>query len=170
MKRLFLALTLSEADKLRVDKWRNSLSLHHEKQVAADNLHMTLVFLGATNAEQQSSIERFCQTIACTPITLALTQLSYWQKPKILALTTDNIPQNLITLEHKLANYCQSIGFNKQHDKYRPHITLCRKAQSLIHHAPPKILITFDSFCLYESINIDNTIHYVPFTCWQLTE
>jgi 2'-5' RNA ligase len=99
---------------------------HHQ-----EDLHMTLVFLGAVGPDQLSCIEQVADAISAKPFSLQLDRIDYWPRPRILLLGSSETPENLADLVAGLQTGLTACGFKPEKRPYRPHITLARKAKKV---------------------------------------
>lgn len=92
------------------------------------DLHMTLVFLGPVADSQQRCIADAADAIVGTPFTLHLDRTGYWPRPRILWAGPEKTPEPLSQLVFDLKNNLTTCGFEPERRKYKPHVTLHRKA------------------------------------------
>lgn len=167
MKRLFFALPLSVQDKATLATWRDNNHPHPQfSEVFPDNFHITLQFLGQTTNEQMQGIIALCHKIKCCPFQLTFNELAYWPKPRVIYLTSDQRPQQLIDLVKQINQINLRYGFIEQHPEYTPHITLFKKAKVLLSQSTDKFTFNFDGFCLYESISTTDGVRYQELKRW----
>lgn len=134
------------------------------KAVAVDNLHLTLFFLGQVTAEQKQLLVAAAKSIAMPSFELTLDTVASFSKPKILCLAPSVVARELLVLQRQVADICKAMGFNEIHDGYRPHVTLMRHAsvpQGFTQQVLP-LSIAVSEFALYQSLNIDGAVRYLP--------
>ncbi|WP_068547799.1 RNA 2',3'-cyclic phosphodiesterase [Thalassotalea crassostreae] len=175
MMRLFFGLNPKIIQKQKIDLWHRQNLNHDFANVAVDNFHITLSFLGLVDAKTYDNLVLTIDRVqvgtllAIEPVKLTLDNLGFWKRPKILYLGVKDCPQQV----YDLANFCHrvaiqnSIALNNR--QYVPHLTLCRKAKYL----PPfnksiDIELSFDSFCLYQSISTEQGVKYKVLNQWPL--
>jgi len=129
MQRLFFALWPDPGLHSRLNRLVRDLPEHAGRQHHPDDLHMTLVFLGAVAPEQQTCIERIGDEIQIDPFALYLDQVDYWPRPRILCLGVSDPPAPLISLVQSLQSELIGCGFEPEKSPYKPHVTLSRKAK-----------------------------------------
>ncbi|MCL2298161.1 MAG: RNA 2',3'-cyclic phosphodiesterase [Proteobacteria bacterium] len=95
--------------------------------VRSENLHLTLAFLGNSNAQQEACYRRALASLAFTPIMLDIHQMGFWREPRILWTGPKETPAALIALVENLHALLQSCGFVPDTRPFRAHITLKRK-------------------------------------------
>ncbi|NOR81693.1 MAG: RNA 2',3'-cyclic phosphodiesterase [Methyloprofundus sp.] len=166
MKRLFFALWPSSETRMQVGKMSQSVYSKDLKKVKADNLHVTLVFLGNVDAELEIMIRQSMKNISGQPFTLYFDQLAFWKSPRVLCLTTLQYDQQLSILVESLKKELKACGVAVEDRLYKPHITLARKARRLIEVDVPPIEWLAQSFCLVESISTSDGVHYQVLQRW----
>lgn len=181
MTRLFFALDLTDKTKMQLFQWQknnlpvfNLLTEPYPKAIPFENFHITLAFLGTIEPFKQSAFSEYVDHISVElyeniPIKLQLDYCGLFKKPKVLYLANSVIPARLKNLAHILHNKAVSLDIHQEHQTYRPHISLYRKALNL-----PKLLafnpidISINSFSLYQSVAKNNGVTYQPIKTWYL--
>ena len=97
--------------------------MHHP-----EDLHMTLVFLGQVADERLRCVYDVADTIRGTAFGLAIDGTGYWPRPRILWAGPSTTPEALSQLVFDLQNALAGCGFEPERRRYKPHITLLRKA------------------------------------------
>lgn len=166
MKRIFFALWPSEQTREKIDNFNQSLRLGGLRKVKSANLHITLLFLGNTDAKTERLLRRMAENISVQPFELTFDQLDFWQKPKILCLTTQRYDAQLTALVKALNHIVEQCGMHTEVRPYKPHITLARKAQKLIDCEVQPIAWQVNSFCLIESCSTPNGVVYQMLQRW----
>jgi len=166
LKRLFFALCPSERTRKQINLLNQSIKVEGLKKVKADNLHVTLLFLGSTPAEAEKRVRLAVENIRIQPFSLYFDQLIFWEKPKILCLTTEQYDPQLAILVDALKKLVEQCGISIEDRTYKPHITLARKARELINTEVQPIEWRAGSFCLLESCSSAYGIDYRVLQCW----
>lgn len=140
--RTFIAIDLPPATRRQVQERQRSL--RHALDGAglaslfrwthADNLHLTLRFLGDTSAAQQAQIEKSLAGLAADPalgrpLALAEHMLGAFpslRKPNIVWLDFDGDLQRLLPLQARIEAAAQAAGFAAEDRPYAPHMTIAR--------------------------------------------
>lgn len=103
----------------------------HGHPVPADNLHLTLAFLGDVTARQRACVERMatsvCDDNACSPFELVLDRSGYWSRSRVLWLGLSEPPESLLALAARLQAGASGCGLSLDVRPYQPHLTLMRK-------------------------------------------
>ena len=155
-RRLFFALWPTDAVRARLAAAAQS---HAElgRAIAARNLHVTVVFLGAVPEErltQVVEIARSAQKLTLDgKFMLHLDRLEFWRRSSLVALTAAQTPPELLKIVDGLRAGLRERGFQLQeHDTFRPHVTLVRDVAG----GPAAAAVTpvqwpVESFALVES-------------------
>ncbi len=166
MKRLFLALWPSDQSRKQIVQISQSIKSEDLTLTRADNLHVTLVFLGNIDEKSELLLRKQLDHISIQPLVLCFNQLEFWRKPKILCLTAQQYDQQLILLVDALKRTAESCGLETDSRPYKPHITLARKARKLIKVNVEPLQWRADSYSLVESLSTINGIHYKVLQKW----
>ena len=99
------------------------------RRVAADQLHMTLAFLGSIPREAGVALAaRLASVVAALPA-LKVERFAYWpnaSRPRLAVLTFE-CPEPLVDLEANVRELVRSLGLPiDDHRPFRPHVTLAR--------------------------------------------
>ncbi len=92
------------------------------------DLHMTLVFLGPVADGQLRCIEGVADSIRGQSFSLRIDGLGYWHRPRILWAGPKQTPEPLSQLVFDLQNGLKACGFEPERRRFKPHVTLYRKA------------------------------------------
>lgn len=107
------------------------------RPVPAQNLHITLAFLGNVDARQRACVERMAETLASPAFELRLDSIGHWSRSRVLWFAPANVPKALRQLADALVTGAQACGLSLEARAYRPHLTLMRK----VLRAPEKITV-----------------------------
>ena len=167
----FLGLNLKDDLKSEIETWRGKQLPDTYRSVAANNFHITLVFLGFVDKKTiESSINAISQ-INANPFSLTLNHLDCWPKPQVLFLGAGSIPAQLQNLVDQLEKVALKNLIAIEQRQYVPHLTLCRKAKTLPSiKAEPHFFIRFTNFCLFESVSTNNGVKYKVIKSWPLQQ
>ncbi len=93
-KRLFFALELPSAVQKQIVQWRAShFPEDAGRPVAADNLHLTLAFLGEVSAEKQRALAALAGRLRQPGFTLTLDDAGQWLRSRVVWLGTRQPPR-----------------------------------------------------------------------------
>lgn len=137
--------------------------------VSRDNLHVTLVFLGAVDKRVRSCVEHVASQANAQSFTLYLDEMGYWRKPRIVWVGASQLPSPLAQLLSGLNEGLSTCGFESERREYRAHVTLARKVQRPIaHRRIDPIPWSIDSFALVESQTLPAGASYRVSKTWPL--
>ena len=184
-ERLFFALGLSPDPNKQNDgnlkpyqqlcQLKNTVAAKMQgKPVTNNNLHITLVFLGAVNQQQKLRlIANVDQLIAPQAFSVSCSALHYWSRSQVVWLDChvyDPIHQQPSTALQALVCLLQqavihsrddtaSVSASNQASGYIPHITLCKKVSPRPHLSPllQQLDFHFQHFGLYISETVKTT-------------
>ena len=138
------------------------------RRVAADNLHITLLFMGNIAAHQRDGL---CTTSISAPgFSLTLDKLGWWRGPRVIWLAPTTVPAEILSLVSNLAELAADRGIELDNRPYQPHMTLARnitRKPGLPDPAPVHWQV--DRFCLVESITSQAGPRYTVLKTWPLT-
>ncbi|MCK8516461.1 RNA 2',3'-cyclic phosphodiesterase [Methylonatrum kenyense] len=123
--RLFFAMQPER--EVRASLHRAAAAIGAGRPTPADNIHLTLFFLGRCDHSQRQQAERVGSAIR-SPVTLVrTTELEYWSGPRAGVLLAEPLDDELIRLQQDLRQALENAGFVPDRRPFRPHLTLLRK-------------------------------------------
>jgi 2'-5' RNA ligase len=151
-RRLFFALWPDEGVRIALARIARALPRRRGRLVPASNLHMTAVFVGATDARTCDSLQARAGDIDAREFFLTLTHIGYFSRSRILRLGADECPAALTDLVRQL-NTCLTVcALTPELRPFRPHVTLRRDAAPLSTDLRvPPVKWSVHSFCLMAS-------------------
>lgn len=165
MKRLFFALWPDQTTRQQCQQVIQSLP-GQGKPVLANNLHVTLVFLGNIDQARQAAITKAANTINIQPMRLIFNHLNFWKKPAVVCLVAEQVDPAVSNLVAQLSTSARQLGIPLDERPYKPHITLLRKAKSPVMIDFNPIHWQTDSFCLVESCSTPVGVEYRVIKRW----
>ncbi|MBL8258736.1 MAG: RNA 2',3'-cyclic phosphodiesterase [Candidatus Competibacteraceae bacterium] len=135
-RRLFLALWPGPGERRQMAALAANAA--DRRRVRDDNLHMTLVFLGATDAEKRGVYESALAGLTVPSLELRLDRYGYWPKSRILWLGSSQPPPELDELVADLNRRLQGCGFVPENRAFQAHITLARNFAGPTPKFPPE--------------------------------
>jgi 2'-5' RNA ligase len=93
-----------------------------------DDLHLTLVFIGDVGPDRLPCIEAAADGVALSGFELILEQLETWPRQRVLVASSADPPPALFDLVSQLQQNLLPCGIQPEPRRYRPHVTLARKA------------------------------------------
>lgn len=107
----------------------NALPRRCRQAVAADNLHLTLAFLGEVSAEKQRALAALAGRLRQPGFTLTLDDAGQWLRSRVVWLGTRQPPRGLLQLASMLRAQAARSGCYQSPQPFHPHITLWRDAR-----------------------------------------
>lgn len=141
---------------------------HHQgKAVRADNLHITLAFLGYVSDEQRDCVEAVAESISITPFNLCFDHVGWFKRPKVLWLGTDETPDSLTQLVASLNQGLRGCDIVLDDRPFATHLTLMRKVKKFYDMDIEPIDWRVDQFCLVQSFTHPEGVEYRVIKSWQ---
>jgi len=134
-RRLFLALWPEEAERRQLADLAANVA--GRRRVRDDHLHLTLVFLGATDAARLAEYEAALADWPTLELELILDRYGYWPQPRILWLGSSHTPPELYERMADLHRRLRGCGFTPERRAFQAHITLARKFSGPAPAQPP---------------------------------
>ena len=134
-----------------------------------DQLHVTLVFLGAVDEAQLTEVEKVGEGVTSTPFVVVFDRLEHWRKPRVLCLGASAVPPALVALVEGLRDALATRHLPTETRPFRPHLTLARKLARL--ETTPDLeplLWQAESITLVESVSDAEGSRYEPLASWPL--
>jgi len=171
-QRLFFALWPEPGLQQTLHKLaRELLGRERARLVAADNLHLTLAFLGSVDAATRDCLERAADAIRSAPFTLVFDCAGWFPRPRVFWLGCPETPPALAGLVLALRAAQRGCGLEPEARPWVPHLTVARK----VNRRPrPTAFQTIDwriaRFALVESRTDPEGAHYTPLREWNLED
>ena len=124
-KRMFLALWPDDAVRAQLVAARRALDLNDGRLVSPQNLHATLVFLGAVDPLRRACVEQAAASAGGRSFELVLAQAE-WRRGGVVWLAAAEIPAALRDLVASLNAALAACGHEPERRPYRLHVTLAR--------------------------------------------
>jgi 2'-5' RNA ligase len=166
MKRLFFAIWPDQSIRQQCNMIIAKLPEAELRPMAASNLHVTLQFLGSVNPEQEAAIVADAAGLVVSPMRLTFNGISYWKKPGILCLTSNDFDQQVASLSEQLGVIAVSHGISIDERRFCPHVTLARKVKQEYDVEFEPIVWRAEDFCLVESCSLVGGVEYRVLRCW----
>lgn len=169
-RRLFFALWPEPALRLAVQELAARLP-EDGRAVRPENLHITLLFLGATPAERLPALLQAAGKLDAPAFDLRLDQGGWWRKSGIWWLAPGDTPPALKQLAHTLAELARGEGLDVRLEDFRPHLSLRRKARRAPEFPPfAPLQWRARDFVLMESITHAEGAEYREVGRWALAK
>lgn len=128
--RLFFALWPDDATRAALaERSRAIHRLSGGRAMRAESLHITLAFLGETEAARLQELTAAAARVPMQPFVLMLDQAGYWRHNKIAWIGATQIPPGLGSLVAQLRGALTDTAFRFDPKPFVPHITLVRNAR-----------------------------------------
>lgn len=135
----FVAISLPPELKTAISERSQILRnrLPFRKWTHPEDLHLTLMFLGAIPEEKEDPVRAALASIAesRSPLTLAATGLGTFgllKAPRVLYTEVDGELDSLLCLVSETIGRISELGFEADRRPYSPHITLARRYEGFI--------------------------------------
>ena len=168
MKRLFFALWPEQAVRSQCHAVQKNIRVAGLQLVPADNLHITLLFLGNIDSKQQAAIIEAAAMLTAPYLTFTFDQLSYWKKPAVLCLTTLQFDNRASILAEQLSAIAEQNSVSVDKRPFQPHVTLARKVKQPANLDFAPIVWQAMEFCLVESLTAAKGAEYRVIYRWKL--
>jgi 2'-5' RNA ligase len=128
--RVFFALWPDLQARSAIATWQAPLNkIVGGRVLPAENLHTTLVFLGAVAVERMENLLLAAQEVSGQKFQLVYTLARYWGHNQIVYAAPEVVPPQLTHLVQVLEHTLHYHHFNFERRAYKPHVTLLRHAQ-----------------------------------------
>lgn len=141
------------------------------RPVRRDNIHLTLVFLGAVEAAMRACAQRAASGVVCPPFDLEFDVAGYFPRPQVIWVAPARPPMALAALVQALREALVPCGLALDPRSYRPHLTLARKVRRRP-MLPPITPIAWPvrGFSLVESQSQPGGVSYLLLQSWELRQ
>ena len=130
--RCFIAINLNEELKMEIDRLTAGMKKGNRdvRWVPAENLHITLKFLGAVPDESTKEIKEALSQISARyrPFDVKLRGMGLFpdrRRPKVVWIDMLN-SEELIRLQEQVELFTESLGFKRENRQFSPHLTIGR--------------------------------------------
>ncbi len=172
VKRLFFALWPNEVLHQKLYALGGELlGSNRGRRMPAENLHLTLAFLGYVNAERQACLERETSAIHSTAFTLTLDHAGFWPRKGILWVG-GTPPEALLGLVRALQQGLTACGLEPETRPFQIHLTLARNVRRLRldrNHVVAPLTWKVTQFALVASQTLPEGARYEVLRAWDLT-
>lgn len=131
--RLFIALWPGEATRRALVDWQGRCSCAEPAGAAligADDLHLTLHFLGTVDADRQPPLVAALGAVPLEGFTLSFGRAASWPHGLAIAFPVA-MPPALVDLHARLGDVLKDLGHRVERRPYRPHVTLARRCAGM---------------------------------------
>lgn len=108
-------------------------------------------------------LQAAARLIEVKPFRLRFDRAEYWPRPKIAVLAVQAVPPELESLVESLNGVLESTGVSVESRRYRPHITIARRARTFeTERLAQPAMSEWSSFELMESVSGSGGSTYHP--------
>ena len=159
-ERLFFALWPDSALQARLAAWARQAA-GKARPMRRENIHLTLAFLGATDAALLPALGECMHAVHFAPLALRLDRVGYWKHKRLIWCGPEDEPQALSALVAALRAGLDNAGIGYDHKPFVAHVTLVRKASGLA-AAPSWAPLVWDvrDFALVRSVPTEAGVRY----------
>lgn len=169
--RLFFALWPDDGSRVQLSRILAALPATVGRKVRPENLHLTLLFLGATPRASMAGFLQGAAALAARAesFDLEIARCGWWRKSGIFWLAPTHSPAPLEALAGDLAALARGLGHPVPRGEFRPHISLLRKVKAPP-SPPPFAALTWHArdFVLAESVMRAEGPEYRVIARWPL--
>ena len=141
--------------------------------VSAENLHLTLLFLGHQPTSQipllSQQASQVVEALALPPFAIRLDRLGLFPKARVAWIAPSQPPEPLLQLETRLRAALTAVGIGVEERPYRPHVTLLRKCQAATTAEVSPVELCANALHLYESRSTPEGVRYLQLASWRFT-
>lgn len=165
--RLFFALVPPPAVRRQVHRVQRALDCGG-RPVKAENLHVTLAFLGMQDAAVIPTITDIAGGLSFPPCRVALDHLGQFGRGSVLWLGAADIPDALRTFQQELVGALTAAGIGHDPKPWKLHLTLYRRLRKPLPTLDSvAIEWRLDGFELIESVGARNGVEYRSLAHWK---
>ena len=158
--RLFFALWPGADLQTRLAAWAKQAA-GRGRAMRRENIHLTLAFLGDTEASLVPDLIALAAGVRFAPIRLALDRVDYWKHNRIIWRGASEEPNALLDLVEDLRARLDAGGIHYDHKPFVSHVTLVRDATGLPADLPWMPLVwDARNFVLVRSARADGRVTY----------
>ena len=150
---------------------RNVAARCDGRAVAAENIHLTLAFIGVWPVARIVELAEAVAHVPVRPMTLSLDTLGGFRRAGIAWIGMASPPAALMALASSLGTALAAAGVPLEARRFHPHLTLARKCRAAhaVETAGPHPW-NVDAMTLLASQTRAEGARYTPVAAWTLTE
>ncbi|MDX6689686.1 MAG: 2,3-cyclic 3-phosphodiesterase [Solirubrobacteraceae bacterium] len=167
--RLFVAVDLPPEVRDALAAWAESAAPPAMRRVPAENLHLTLAFLGSRSNENVNAVAALLPDLAA-PVGLLRTEGALWlppRRPGVLSVAL-GASDGLVALHAAVVSALRdAVGYEPDHPRFRPHVTVGRVRRGATMRGaelppPPAVFFAAEALTLYSSVTGPGGSVYAP--------
>lgn len=166
--RLFFALWPDVAVRAALDSLARDVAIETGgRAVVADNLHLTLAFLGERPAAMVPQLCESVSAISVSPFLMRLDDIGCWRKAGIAWLAAGEPPAQMLALQECVVRALATVQIVIDARPFAGHVTLARRIKSgVARQLAPPIEWRADSFALVASTLDPKGARYRVLATW----
>ena len=166
--RLFIALWPDVAVRAALDSLARDVAIETGgRAVTADNLHLTLAFLGDRPAAMVPQLCESVSAIRVSPFLMCLDDIGCWRKAGTAWLAASEPSAQLLALHECVVRALATVQIVIDARPFAGHVTLARRIKSRVaHQLAPPIAWSADSFALVASTPDPQGARYRVLATW----
>ena len=167
---MFFALEIPSQDKAAIVQWRELTFGKFAKSIAAENLHMTMCFIGDASSQQEQQLVELTEQLKTHVVNMDFTYLGVFSKPGVLYIAPSEDSIAATDLAAQLKKIASTLSIRTDKRRFSPHVSLFRKVKHLpeIQHMPV-FKVAFSHLVLYKSILGAEGVVYHQVASWSLS-
>jgi 2'-5' RNA ligase len=140
------------------------------RHLQADQIHLTLIYLGPSDPAQRECAEAAAEQVRATSFEMALSRLGYWTRPRVGWIGPVKTPPALDSLVQQLQQRLPECGYSLDTRPWQAHITLLRKLRRdpLYRDLATPLTWPVRDFALVESQTLQTGAQYRILRRWPL--
>ncbi|MEE3197180.1 MAG: RNA 2',3'-cyclic phosphodiesterase [Pseudomonadota bacterium] len=138
------------------------------RAVTAENLHITVAFLGSINKVQLGKV-RAVSYVTASKFVITLDTLHFHRSSRMLWLVPHEVPEELVLLQQSLWDGLEQAGYKREYRLYCPHLTLARRSR-MVREVVKPVVWPVTKLVLLESIPVPKGVSYEVAQVWRLDE
>lgn len=167
--RLFFALWPDAQVRMSIAQAGQDPALDAGRRIPPENLHLTLLFIGAVDPGQRDQLLQAAARISVSHFSLLLDRSGNWRPAQVAWLVPDHVPDELQLLHDRLRSMAGLNGLLPETRPYRPHVTLAKRITVPINLEFEPISWRLTQYCLAESLPQSGYVKYRIIGHWPLT-
>jgi RNA 2',3'-cyclic 3'-phosphodiesterase len=129
--RLFIAVSLGDEDRRMLVAWAREAvgGDRGMRVVAADQVHLTLAFLGHRPLDEVAPLAELVESFAGWPLPALSSGAALWlspRRPHVLTVAVNDATDGLTALHTAVWDGLEDLGYEREERRFRPHLTVAR--------------------------------------------
>jgi len=150
---------------------RDSLLGHAQggRPIPSSNLHLTLVFLGATALATRECYEAAAASVNAPAMSLTFDAARFWRRSGVIWCGCETVPPALTAMHRSLVDGLVDCGYRAETRPFAAHVTLARNVRRINQPLPqPRLQWDVGEFYLMKSTTYADGAQYEALRRWPL--